>query len=232
MSDVIDEVHRLARELGAARDSIIKGLEAETRIDVSGARSQSDCDYDSQDWNHVSTPPLLVEDAGFTLDTCGPLLANASSDLLLLGGLNLPSDSSFEIFFQHWFAKQHFPTMQMNLQQELQRRANNQGFFFGFAAQVKGAIIANTDCSLQADIWCDYFRRHSPPQFVDYVLFRTATMNIGTVAHPCWVTFYGFPSEHASWLLPPWVSPYVDCNLLLDEVDDRGGMAALFAHTA
>jgi len=232
MSDAIEEIHRLARERGAARDAMIKQLEAETRMDVSGARSQRYGNYDSQDSNNASTSPLLVENPGFTLETCWPMVANASSDLLLLGGLNLPSDSSFEVFFQHWFAREHFPTMQMHLQQELQRRANKQGFLFGLASQVKGAIMANTDCSLQADIWCDYFRRHSPPQFSDYLVCRTATMNIGSVAHPCWVTFFGFPGEHASWLLPPWVSPYVDCNLLLDEVDGRGGIAALLAHTA
>lgn len=247
MSDAIDEIHRLARERGAARDAMIKQLEAETRMDVSGARSQRYGNYDSQDSNNASTSPLLVENAGFTIETCWPMVANASSDLLetcwpmvtnassdllLLGGLNLPSDSSFEVFFQHWFAREHFPTMQMHLQQELQRRANKQGFLFGLAAQVKGAIIANTDRSLQADIWCDYFKRHSPPQFADYLVCRTATMNIGAVAHPCWVTFFGFPGSHASWLLPPWASPYVDCNLLLDELDGRGGIAALLAHTA
>lgn len=234
MSDAIDEIHRLARERGAARDEMIKQLEAQTtRRGVSGAQSESHRNYDSQDSNNVSTG--FTRDAcghRFTIDTCGPMVTNACSDLLLLGGLTLPSDSSFEVFFQHWFAREHFPKMQIHLQQELQRRAKNQGFLFGLASQVKGAIMANTDRSLQADIWCDYFKRHSPPQFADYLVCRTATMNIGAVAHPCWVTFFGFPGSHASWLLPPWASPYVDCNLLLDELDGRGGIAALLAHTA
>jgi len=175
------------------------------------------------------TYPLL-EGTGVSMEMCGPTTANPCMQLLAMAGLRLPSDASFLPFFRDWFEQEHFPKMSQRLQQELKRRAQNKGLFAGIASQVRGIVMANTDASLQADVWHHYFMRHNPPQYGNYCVGRTATINLGSVAQPCWVTFIGTPGQEDTWHPPLLGAGEPDYGALLDELDGRGGMeAALLA---
>lgn len=145
--------------------------------------------------------------------------------------LHYPTDESFEIFFRHWFSTVHFQFMQTQLQIELHRRAKSQGFISSVVSQVKGAILANVDSSLQASVWCNYFKRRCAPQFTDYFVCRTAEINVGPRVDPCWITFIGVPNGGSAWHAPPWEVSPINVAALLDEVDAHGGLASLIAGT-
>lgn len=145
--------------------------------------------------------------------------------------LHYPTDESFEIFFRHWFSTVHFKSMQKHLQMELDRRVKSQGFISSVVSQVKGAMVANVDSSLQANVWCNYFKRRCVPQFTDYFVCRTADVNVGPLADPCWITFIGVPNGGSAWRAPPWELSPINVAALLDEVDAHGGIASLIAGT-
>lgn len=155
-----------------------------------------------------------------------------SQQLFAMAGLVPPTEESFEDHFRVWFEQKHFPIMSQNLQKELQRRANSRGFLNGLASHVKGWAMKNTDTRLQADVWCTYLTQNEPPRYRTYGCIRLAFVNLGSQAKPCWVTFYGYSHGGDQWVLPPWTSTDVDCSALMDELDGRGGMAALLAAAA
>jgi hypothetical protein len=151
-----------------------------------------------------------------------------------LAGLPPPTEESFEQFFRGWFEQEHFPQFSQEVQRELRRRARSRGLIQGLASQVKGWAMANTDEQLQSDVWCSYFMQHAPPQYRVIGCLRIASINLGSQVVPCWASFWGVPGQHGidHWALPPWTSLTVDSAALMDELDGRGGMTALFAAAA
>merc|ERR1712182_86693 len=119
-------------------------------------------------------------------------------------------------------------------------RAKSKGFFSGLSSQVKKWAMANTDARLQSDVWCSYFLQNTPPRFRVFGCMKMASINLGSQAAPCWISFIGWPeteeqrlssggtgSEGAKWMLPPFGGGNADMAALLDELDGRGGLAAL-----
>merc|ERR1712070_1336667 len=160
-----------------------------------------------------------------------------------VAGLHPPSDASFEAFFREWFDKEYFPAMNEDIKRELVHRAKSKGFFSGLSSQVKKWAMANTDERLQSDVWCTYFLQNNPPKFRVIGPVKMASINLGSQAAPCWIPFMGWPetteqrlsgggagTEGAKWILPPFCRGNPDVAALLDELDGRGGMAALLEH--
>eukprot|EP00747_Dinoflagellata_sp_TGD_P212183 gnl/TRDRNA2_/TRDRNA2_85304_c0_seq2.p1 gnl/TRDRNA2_/TRDRNA2_85304_c0~~gnl/TRDRNA2_/TRDRNA2_85304_c0_seq2.p1 ORF type:complete len:272 (-),score=48.69 gnl/TRDRNA2_/TRDRNA2_85304_c0_seq2:49-810(-) len=253
MSDVMDEIRAEARRRGEARDAraaedrqrrkatedMFRQMDRmPTQQAVSGAPLQNaagrgraesvDGASNSESW------PLLQDGQGFTMAMCGASQTNPCQQLFGLAGWQLPSDRSFEVFFSQWFRTDHFPSFSKLLQKELNRRARTEGFLSGLASQVKGWAMANADERMQADVWYMYVMRNSPTRYGNYLCFRTASVNLGSKAVPCNVTWFGLPDASENWVLPPWgpSSQDVDCQSLLTEVDDQGGIAALVAAAA
>jgi len=181
----------------------------------------------------------LVDETGIAMSMCG-FGSSAASDpfgqqLCALAGFHAPTERSFEQFFRNWFETEHFPVMSEDLKRELVYRAKAKGLFSGLSSQVKKWAMANTDARLQADVWHSYFTKNAPPQYKVYGCVRIAFMNLGAVAKPAWMKFYGLPASPEAkdnvdqWVLMPWASHAVDISALLDELDGRGGMTALLA---
>lgn len=173
----------------------------------------------------LSADGPVLDDGTLVMPQCG-------EQLFALAGMSPPSEASFDRFFRTWFDEEHFPSMMAGVQNELQHRARNRGFFNGMAAQFKGWAMKNTDERLQADVWCAYLLKNSPPRFRAIGFVQSATVNLGCSVVPCEVTFYGYPHNGDQWVLPPWTSTDVDCSALLDELDSRGGMTALVTAAA
>jgi len=174
------------------------------------------------------TWPLLEGDA--PLSVCGaPSANNPCHKLLSFGGMNVSTIPSFEPFFHRWFLSHFFPAFSTKLKQELQKRANAQGFLNGLTAQFRSWAMSSSE-NLHSDVWYAYMSKKAlPPQFRDYCCFRTASVNLGSQAGPCWVMFWGF---NDSWSLVPWANTDVDTASLMDELESRGGWSALFAAAA
>lgn len=179
----------------------------------------------------------VVEVAGIPLPSCGCGILQgrvpATSQLLDMLGLRAPSADSFDDFFRKWFEDEFFPTLNNKLKTELVHRAKSKSFLSGLSSQFKKWALANTDERLQADVWYTYFMQHSPPQFQTVGVLLQASVNLGSAAQPCLVTFWGLPDAHGDhWTLPPWSSYDVEMSAILDELDERGGMAALVSASA
>eukprot|EP00929_Paragymnodinium_shiwhaense_P083291 TRINITY_DN4432_c0_g1_i1.p1 TRINITY_DN4432_c0_g1~~TRINITY_DN4432_c0_g1_i1.p1 ORF type:complete len:275 (+),score=56.18 TRINITY_DN4432_c0_g1_i1:79-825(+) len=180
--------------------------------------------YVPPNWKTQGRANSVQEDeAAITLGMCG-FGAPGGPSLL---GLKTPSEQSFLEFYKNWFVETHFPLMSGQLKSELVRRASQKGFFSGLSSQIKKWAMANTDVRLQADVWHEYFTQYAPPQYRIYGPVRVATVNLGSGAVPCLVTFYGIPEGEGHWILPPWSSHEADISAILDELDTRGGMSAL-----
>jgi len=178
----------------------------------------------------------IIEETGFAMKMCGfgdPTADDLSQQLCALAGFHPPSEDSFCAFFRTWFELKHFPSMSEALKCELVFRAKSKGFFAGLSSQVKKFAMAAADTRLQADKWHAYFIKHSPPTYKTYGCVRIACMNLGSAAQPCWVRFYGLPAapdarnNSDQWVLMPWASHDADISALVDELDGRGGIAAL-----
>jgi hypothetical protein len=179
--------------------------------------------------------PHFIETEGVTLSLCGCGAGGGSGEsVFALAGLPPPSEESFNQFFRGWFEQEHFPQFSQEIQRELSRRARSRGVIQGLASTVKGWAMANTDEQLQADVWCSYFLQNAPPQCRTFGCLRIASVNLGSQVVPCWASFWGVPGQHGvdHWATPPWTSLHVDASALMDELDGRGGMAALFAASA
>merc|ERR1712087_275940 len=153
--------------------------------------------------------------------------------MFAMAGMHPPSEASFEAFFKGWFEQEHFPQMSEDVKRELVHRAKSKGFLSGLSSQIKKWAMANTDARLQSDAWGSYFEQYAPAQFKTFGCVRTAAVNLGSQARPCWVNFYGLPDAQGDrWILMPWTSTDADIDGILDELDGRGGMAALVAAAA
>jgi len=173
-----------------------------------------------------------IESTGIALSLCGcgmPADGNAfGAQVLGAVGMHAPSVESFDDFYQTWFEEEFFPVMSQNLKRELVNRAKSKGFLSGLSSQVKKLAMAHTDERLQADAWLAYFKLHQPAQFQSFGVFLQASVNLGSAASPCWVSFWGYPdASRPQWLLPPWASYDTDVSSIVDELDERGGMTAL-----
>lgn len=178
-----------------------------------------------------------VEAAGISMPLCGCGLPHdgmpGSAQLLDMLGLQPPSVDSFDSYFHNWFQEEFFPILGEKLKKELVHRAKSKGFFSGLSSQVKKWAMANTDERLQADAWYAYFTQYSPPQFQSVGFVLQASVNLGSAAQPCLVTFWGLPDAHGNgWMLPPWANYDVEMSGVLDELDERGGMSALVSAAA
>mmetsp|Transcript_96077 Transcript_96077/g.200712 ORF Transcript_96077/g.200712 Transcript_96077/m.200712 type:complete len:257 (+) Transcript_96077:53-823(+) len=173
---------------------------------------------------------ILIDEAPVL---CGCGLGNQGSiaeDLLALAGLKAPPEASFYPEFKQWFEEDYFPAMSNKLQKELVSRARSKGFFSGLSSQVKKTLMANTDARLQAEVWHAYFAQHHPPTFETYGCIRVATVNLGSVDQPCLTKFVGYQSKGLNhWTISPFASADPNISSVLDELDSRGGMAALLA---
>lgn len=176
---------------------------------------------------------------------CGGPGGGAGTQFFAMAGLHPPSDASFESWFRGWFERDYFPTMSEDLKRELVHRAKSKGFFSGISSQVKKWAMANTDARLQSDVWCTYFLQNAPAKFRTFGCMKYASVNLGSQVSPCWMPFMGFPesesqrlssggtgAEGATWMKPPFMGGSADVSALLDELDGRGGMAALLSASA
>lgn len=197
-----------------------------------------------QDQRPDVTQMAVVENESISMAMCGcgGPGGGAGTQFFAMAGLHPPSDASFEAFFRGWFERDYFPTMCEDLKRELVHRAKSKGFFSGLSSQVKKWAMANTDERLQSDVWCTYFLSNAPPRFRVFGCMKMASVNLGSQVSPCWIPFMGFPEsesqrlssggtgeEGAKWMLPPFCSGTADIAALLDELDGRGGMAALIS---
>eukprot|EP00927_Polykrikos_kofoidii_P023341 TRINITY_DN21540_c0_g1_i1.p1 TRINITY_DN21540_c0_g1~~TRINITY_DN21540_c0_g1_i1.p1 ORF type:complete len:274 (-),score=51.10 TRINITY_DN21540_c0_g1_i1:118-939(-) len=195
-----------------------------------GIRPFSDDDATGDSGNGGEAWPLLDSPAApAEASTCGPSPENPVQQLLGHLGMRIPSDSSFHPYFRRWFVQDYFPYFSQKLQGELKMRSRSQGFFGSIASQVKGWAMQNMEINVQGDVWYNYVIKNSPMRWGNYCCFRTASVNLGSIAQPCWATFLGLPDANDHWVLPPWAHTDVDCSALLDEVDGRGGISALIA---
>mmetsp|Transcript_31994 Transcript_31994/g.74981 ORF Transcript_31994/g.74981 Transcript_31994/m.74981 type:complete len:267 (-) Transcript_31994:77-877(-) len=192
--------------------------------------------------NSSQTPldDAMLEETGVALKMCGyggkaTGKEGVTQQLCAMAGLHPPSQQSFEEFYLGWFEHEHFPIFCEELKRELVRRAKTKGFFSGLSSQVKKWALANTDERLQMEAWRTYFIEHAPPKYKVFGCLRIANVNLGSQATPCWVRFYGLPASEEKkecadqWVLMPWTSHFPDLSSVLDELDGRGGMAALVA---
>lgn len=184
---------------------------------------------------------FMIEETGIAMSMCGfgkSTGEGISQQLFAFAGLHPPSEESFDKFFRNWFEEEHFPVMSEELKRELVRRASSKGFFAGLSSQVKKWTMANTDTRLQVDIWYAYFMKIAPPTYKTYGCMRVASMNLGSVAFPHIIRFYGLPAKPDSkdsadqWVVMPWISHDVNTSAVLDELDGRGGLTALVAAAA
>jgi hypothetical protein len=175
--------------------------------------------------------PDLIESESVSLPGCGcgGQGPGFGEQMFAMAGMHPPSEASFEAFFKGWFERDHFPQLSEDVKRELVHRAKSKGFFSGLSSQVKKWAMANTDVRLQTDAWCNYFLQNAPPKYRVFGCMRVASINLGSQAVPCWLMFYGFPDKEngATWFLPPFTHGTADVVALLDELDGRGGMAAL-----
>lgn len=194
-----------------------------------------------------AAPPgdlTLIENESVSMPMCGCGGPGGGPATQFFAGVGLhpPSDASFEAFFRGWFEREHFPTMCEDLKRELVHRAKSKGFFSGLSSQVKKWAMANTDERLQSEVWCTYFLQNNPPKFRVLGPIKMASINLGSQAAPCHIPFMGWPEtteqrlsaggtgvEGAKWKLPPFCGGSADISALLDELDGRGGMAALLS---
>jgi len=187
-------------------------------------------------------PGTVIESESISMAMCGcgGPGGGAGTQFFAMAGLHPPSDASFEAYFRNWFEMDHFPGMSEDLKRELVNRAKSKGFFSGLSSQVKKWAMANTDARLQSDVWCTYFIQNAPPRMRVFGPMKTASVNLGSQVTPCWITFFGLPesetqrlsgggtgSEGAHWTLPPFCGGNGDIASIMDELDGRGGMAAL-----
>lgn len=166
---------------------------------------------------------------------CGILQGGvpATSQLLGMLGLRSPSADTFDDYFRKWFEDEFFPTLSNKLKAELVHRAKSKSFLSGLSSQFKKWALANTDERLQVDAWYAYFKQYSPPQFQTVGILLQASVNLGSAAQPCLVTFWGVPDATGDhWTLPPWASFDVEMSAVLDELDERGGINALVSAAA
>merc|ERR1712217_673747 len=103
------------------------------------------------------------------------------------------------------------------LQYELTRRAKAQGPWSGAVTQFKGWLLGNNDPA-SSTVWYESHARSAlPPTYQDCCGVRTATVNLGTWAQPCQVTFWGMDGR---WFLPPWEFVDIDnISYFLDATD-------------
>lgn len=187
------------------------------------------------DLNQADDPRIVMEGQGISLGMCGYAGEDGpiGQQLFALAGLQPPSERSFDEFFRNWFETEFFPQFSKKISKELVERAKNKSFFSGLSSQVKKWAMANTDARLQGEVWCSYFKQNAPPQFAAWGCVRTASVNLGAQAAPCWIRFIGIPdSSEANWFLPPWSSVDNDIAAVLDELDGRGGLSALVSSAA
>lgn len=200
--------------------------EAEKRAGIGGPNHQQQAAEPGVDEapspnrkRHVDAGSMMSATCGFDLSILTP-----------------PSDKSFEEYFKKWFEEDHFPGLNALLKKELVHRASQKSFLSGLSSQVKKWVNAHSDPRLQANVWYEYFKQHSPPSFTTVGCFRVAMVNMGSKAEPCVVRFYGYPEEKGTgkggrWVCEPtipWVtSNQGDMSTILDELDSRGGMSAL-----
>lgn len=151
--------------------------------------------------------------------------------LLLLGfavflHVRLPSDDTFELFFKKWFQEVHWPKISEQVQQELARRARSQSFFAALALQFQAMVVGATE-GLSGMLWYDMWAKQVlPPQYGNYVCFRSAVVNLGTHEAPCPVTFYG---ANNTWFTVPWSKVDAQCASMLETVANAAGAATATA---
>eukprot|EP00928_Gymnodinium_smaydae_P022472 TRINITY_DN18863_c0_g1_i1.p1 TRINITY_DN18863_c0_g1~~TRINITY_DN18863_c0_g1_i1.p1 ORF type:complete len:255 (+),score=54.62 TRINITY_DN18863_c0_g1_i1:87-851(+) len=251
--DVMDEIRAQARAVGQERERKLQAARTQQDIfkQMDASPTSGDDLPDAQAFGRLPGDPSadsplmdtgtprqcrdgveLGSSGGFPLGMCGASPANPCMQVYALAGWRLPANESFDGFFRRWFVNEYFPELSRGLQQELQRRSKSKGFFSGLASQVRGWAMKNSGDEIQADVWYMYTVKHAPPQFSNYFCFRTASVNLGSQAHPCWATFLGLPASTDKWELAPWASTDADYASLLDELDDRGGEAALVSAAA
>jgi len=233
MGDIMDEIRAEARRRGEAREeqqsqmgSLAQMKHLTKRPQLSSRLSNASM---APDRAALDEQMPLLEEHGISIAVCGDSEANPCTQLFAIGGLRLPSDSSFDIFFRDWFKREHFPILSQRLQHEQNQRANSQGLLSDLASTVKSWAMANTDSRLQADVWYQYISQRESPRFVNYCCFRIASVNLGSFSRPCWVSFWGLPDVNDHWRKPPWGGVEVDYASLVDELENRGGIGALTA---
>lgn len=137
-----------------------------------------------------------------------------------------PSYESFEPFFHNWYERLYFPQASQKLQYELTRRIKAQGPLSGAVSQFKGWLLGNNEPA-NSTVWYEFHSRSAlPPTYQDCCGIRTATVNLGTWAQPCQVTFWGMDGR---WFLPPWEFVDIDnISFFLDAQDPNasGGKPA------
>lgn len=183
----------------------------------------------------VGGPNAVVMEGGMEIPLCGCgfIEGNVGQQLFELAGLKAPTERSFDVFYKEWFEEVYFPAMSKRVSKELVSRAQTKGFFSGLSSQVKKWAMANTDARLQAEVWYAYFLQYNPPQYKTYGCIRSATVNLGSAEVPCLTTFWGVRSgDEDHWKMSPLSSAEPDISSVMDELDTRGGMAALLSSAA
>mmetsp|Transcript_28165 Transcript_28165/g.65092 ORF Transcript_28165/g.65092 Transcript_28165/m.65092 type:complete len:214 (-) Transcript_28165:120-761(-) len=129
------------------------------------------------------------------------LLTAATSMLLVLIGAYLtakrPSIESFEPAFADWFAKDYYP----KLAAELTGRQRLARWFMDQLGSGQTAVYK---------FWAS---RCLPAEISDWLLFRTAWVNLGSKRSPQWMLFFGI---YGGWLPAPRIKVDVSNLSMLD----------------
>mmetsp|Transcript_31356 Transcript_31356/g.86204 ORF Transcript_31356/g.86204 Transcript_31356/m.86204 type:complete len:238 (-) Transcript_31356:118-831(-) len=146
-----------------------------------------------------------------------PLLALGA--LLLYLRAHIPTQASFDHFFERWFTQDYFPRVSQKIQRELQERSKKENLFAAMGSQLKGWVMGKTE-SLQASVWYETTVKFAlPARFANIFFMRTATVNLGSRARPCHVTFWGI---YETWMLSPLVTIDFENVSLLNEISRQG----------
>lgn len=158
-------------------------------------------------WNQLTevqrTQALLAAAVAVALCFANWLQVLVLAALCLYLSSRRPSYASFEPFFRAWFTQDYFPQVAGKVQRELEARAQRErNPLDSLASQFKGWVMGKT-ASLQASVWYEFWVKYClPPRTFDYLVARTAEVNLGSPEKPCMVTFWGF---HERWFLAPYI---------------------------
>lgn len=125
------------------------------------------------------------------------LVSLASGGALL--SAKRPAIESFEPAFRDWFRKDYFP----KVADQLAPQGQHSGLRSWLPGQLGASWFPSGEADPEEAAYQFYAARCLPAQISDWVVLRTARVNLGSPERPNFVTFLGVCS---CWIIPPRVS--------------------------
>lgn len=132
-----------------------------------------------------------------------------------------PAIESFEPAFRSWFRKDYFPKVAAQLAPQDQQ---HRGLLSWLPGQTGASWLPGGESDPEEAAYRFYAARCLPAQISDWVILRTARVNLGSPERPNFVTFLGVCS---CWIIPPRVSVDGGNVSIVEQAsegeEDRGG---------